>query len=197
MIFFYLRHSTKASAMGRKNDICCWGMPFAAVSGWQSDAVTYLRQALIHYCFNRRLSLKISVVKKERCFSAKAWKFIVTDVTFEGLIGGFRTHWPRIWTQKYLQCTIEGLHVDFLKILIIFSYRRFSGVLCEPRWNEGDRIAWNSLRSPGTFFHEESSFSFWDHIKTVWRKLKRMSQFSGKLTSSLDTHNMKSVSVPV
>ena len=43
--FFYSRHHTLASAQGRKNDICCWGMPFSAVAGWDTDAVTYLRMA--------------------------------------------------------------------------------------------------------------------------------------------------------
>lgn len=43
--FFYTRHHTLASASSRQNDLCCWGMPFANVSGWNSNAVDYLRQA--------------------------------------------------------------------------------------------------------------------------------------------------------
>ena len=37
--FFYSRHHTLESAMERQNDLCCWGMPFAAVSGWDSSAI--------------------------------------------------------------------------------------------------------------------------------------------------------------
>ena len=46
-------------------------------------------------------------------FSAKYWKFIVSDKTFEGFIGGIRARWSPIWIQKWLQWTIEGLQVDF------------------------------------------------------------------------------------
>jgi len=37
--FFYARHHTLESAMERENDLCCWGMPFAAVSGWDSSPI--------------------------------------------------------------------------------------------------------------------------------------------------------------
>ncbi|CBY19207.1 unnamed protein product [Oikopleura dioica] len=43
--FFYARHHTLESAMERENDLCVGGMPFAAVSGWDSSPIDYLRAA--------------------------------------------------------------------------------------------------------------------------------------------------------
>ena len=46
------------------------------------------------------------------CFSTTTRSFIFSDFTSKGLIVGFQYRRSRIWTQKSLQCMIEGLQVD-------------------------------------------------------------------------------------
>ena len=55
------------------------------------------------------------------CFSAKARKFNVSDLSLKGFIGGFGHSDHEYGRDKSPQWTIEGLHVDFPEEYKIFA----------------------------------------------------------------------------